>query len=257
MKSWPRLSALALAVCCLAPYAAAQDAAQSVSVLQVEVRPGSQGAFEEFVRHYKAAADKVGTTPSWYASSPAIGPTTMYSFSRPFSSFRELADPGNPMAAVYSTEEIARLQEVFRASVVASRTMTYDVRPDLSRPRPSDAPEPEVAIATLIEVKPGKAVQFEIYAKKVREATSEVAPQVYWTMFAPDIAAGTTYAVWAPTTWAALDNRPSPIEQRLLEAFGRRQGQEIHANGMDAIVGVTSQLRRVRPDLSHDAAAAP
>lgn len=255
--SWTAvLAALVMAPCAMAQGVMVQGDGQSISVLQVEVNPGNQGVFEEFVRHYKAAADQVGTTPSWSASSPAIGSTTRYVFARPFSSFRELASPLNPMTEVYSTEEIARLQEIFRSSVFSSRTVTYDVRPDLSRPAPQGGPEPEVALATLIDVRLGKLVQFEIYAMKVREATAKVAPDEYWTMYAPGIAAGNTYLVLSPTTWAKLDDRASPISQRLMEAFGRREGQEIVDSGLETISSVSSQLRRIRPDLSHAATAA-
>ena len=61
------------------------------SVLSIEIKPGSQGQFEEFILKFKQAADHIGTVPTWYATSPGVGEDNVYSFASPFMSFGELA----------------------------------------------------------------------------------------------------------------------------------------------------------------------
>jgi len=258
---WMKSAAIAL-LCCLgfgglstlAEESAPTEVARPylVSVLTIEVKPGTQSLFENFVGKYKAAADKVKGVPSWFASSPGIGSNTTYTFAQPFGSFAELFQDRNILTEVYDEAEIADIMGMARASMVKSSSAVYMHRGDLSRSFPASDKPPVITLFIGFRVREGKSAAFENYVKKIVEATDKVAPDLHWESYAGVFAADLDYGVRVPMWNAAeLDTVPMGIQERLVKAFGKREGDRIYDAGQATIADQQNGISRVRTDLSH------
>ena len=253
------LVALCTATLVISPGICAQTAApQKYDVITIEVKPGANAQFEEFVHKLRDAVEKNKGPERWLASQSMSG-NSVYTFTRPFATwageFGQAAS--DPLIKAYGDQEAARLLGLLAASAANESTAFYVGRPDLSRPRPPVAAGSPAATPVAVEyldlnVKLGKEQQFEGYVKKLIEATNKAAPNAYWEMrqrqFGPGNAAGyrvvLTYA-----TWADLDKPEKPLQQRLTEQFGGAEGERLQGLATDALQGVNSRLNRVRTDL--------
>jgi len=225
---------------------------QRVSVITIEVKPGTQGVFETFVKKFKAAADSVENAPNWFASSPGIGSNTTYTFAQPFVSYAELFQDRNILAEVYEPAEIEEIMAMARSSMLSSDSAVYVHRPDLSRSFPETDKPPVVTLFIGFQIHEGKSGQFENFLRRVVEATDKVAPDLHWESYMGAIAADLDYGVRIPMWDAAdLDVQPMGVKERLVEAFGKREGERLFESGQAAIDHVQDGVSRMRPDLSH------
>jgi len=253
------LVALCTATLVMSPGIRAQTAApQKYDVITVEVKPGANAQFEEFVRKLRDAVEKNKGSERWLASQSMSG-NPVYTFTRPFGTwageFGQAAS--DPLIKAYGEQEAARLAGLLAASVANESTAFYVARPDLSRPRPPAAAGAAAATPVAVEyldlnVKLGKEQQFEGYVKKLIEATNKTAPSAFWEMrqrqFGPGNAAGYR-VVLTFATWADLDTPAKPLQQRLTEQFGAAEGERLQGLATDALQGMNSRLNRVRIDL--------
>jgi hypothetical protein len=233
---------------------------QKYDVITVEVKPGANAQFEEFVHKLRDAVEKNKGPEHWLASQSMSG-NPVYTFSRPFGTWAgEFGQaPSDPLVKAYGEQEAARLAGLLAASVASESTAIYVARPDLSRPRPPAAAGAPAATPVAVEfldlnVKLGKEQQFEGYVKKLIEATNKAAPNAYWEMrqrqFGPGNAAGYR-VVLTFAAWADLDKPPEKsLLQRLTEQFGAAEGERLQGLAMDALQGENSRLNRVRSDLA-------
>ena len=232
---------------------------QKYDVITVEVKPGANAQFEEFVHKLRDAVEKNKGSERWLASQSMSG-NPVYTFSRPFATwageFGQAAS--DPLVKAYGDQEAARLLGLLAASAANESTAFYVARPDLSRPRPATAGAPAATPAAVeyldLNVKLGKEQQFEGYVKKLVEATNKTAPNAYWEMrqrqFGPGNAA-LYRVVLTYATWADLDRPPEKsLQQRLTEQFGAAEGERLQALATDALQGMNSRLNRVRNDLA-------
>jgi len=226
---------------------------QRFSVLAIEVNPGTAPMFEEFIRKYVEAAGKVENSPFWFADGPGIGPANTYSFARPFGSFGDLESEYNPLLKAFDQDEVTRLLGLAQQSIASSESAIYVARPTLSRPFPPQDKPPVATLSIRLTVAQGMNEQFEEYVQKVVEATDKVAKDVHWTMYSGGIGApANVYGVRIPMwSWAELDTSSMPIPERLVQAFGKREGEKIWESGQDAITNIETQLSRFRVELSH------
>ena len=95
----------------------AQDAPQLSSVLTVEVKPGTNGQFEEFVRKFRDASEQSNSPQRWRTVSSVTG-GEVYTFTQRFGSFTALAEPGPELDAVYGEAGAARLLGLLQASAI-------------------------------------------------------------------------------------------------------------------------------------------
>ena len=233
----------------------AQGAAQMYSTITVEVKPGMNAQFEEFVGKLKAAAEQTNSSFRWLASQSVSG-NPVYSFSRPFGSFAALGEAGPDLAKVYGAAESARLLGLLQASTTNESTTIYVARPDLSRPAPAvagaAAAAPVAVLFVDLAVRPGKEQSFEEYVKKLIVAVNAKSPTQYWTMRQRSFGPGNTPGYRVVVTfqkWADLDTPPKPMQQTLVEQYGATEGARLEALSNDAVQGVTQRLNRVRADL--------
>ena len=222
------------------------------SIFSVEIKPASQGQFEEFIVKFKQAADHIGTVPTWFASSPGVGQDNTYTFATPFKSFGELAQQQAILQEVYDPAEVVRLLGLYQNAVVSTQTYLVHPRPDLSRSAPPREGPAEISLTLSITVNAGMVPAYEDYVKKLIEATDQTAKDAYWNTYAPGIgAAPRTYGVRIPQNWVDLDTPNKPFSERLNEAFGERKGARILDDGQATIANIEYAIRRNRADLSH------
>lgn len=230
----------------------AQEAPQMFSSLSVEIKPGTAPQFEEFLSKFKAAAEQTDSPLRWTAAQSVSG-SPIYTFTRPFQSFAAFGDAFPDLAKAYGAEEGARLMGLLQSSAVSESSSIYMLRQDLSRPWPQLQGSPAAVLFIDIEVRPGKELVFEDYAKKLVEATNATAPNEHWQMrqrmFGEGGSAMYRVVVVFPE-WANLDMQPAPIQERISEHFGATEAYRLEAGMTDAIEGVTQRLNRARPDLA-------
>jgi hypothetical protein len=222
------------------------------SIFSVEIKPGSQGQFEEFIVKFKQAADLVGTVPTWFASSPGVGQDNIYTFATPFKSFGELAEQRPILQEVYEAAEVTRLLALYQDAVVSTQTYLMHPRPDLSRSAPPRESPAEISLTVGITVNSGMVPEWEEYVKKLIEATDQTAKDAYWNAYAPGFGATPrSFAVRILMNWVDLDIPNKPFPERLNEAFGKREGAKIFAAGEASVANIEYAIRRNRVDLSH------
>jgi len=217
------------------------------NVLTIEVKPGTQAVFEQFVVKYKEAADKIGTIPSFFASSPGVGDNTIYTFVTPFNSFADLSSQQQVLQKVYEPEEVAKLLSMFSDSVVASSSATYHPRSDLSKPAAVAIEAPEVVMAVSVVVHPGMAADFETWIAKLKSASENQ----NWLAYSRSFGAGPEYAFRIPGNWSDFDTPAGSPQARILAKFGAMEGAKINAQGAAAMASISQTLTRTRADLSH------
>ena len=234
----------------------AQPAPAKYSVLTIEVKPGMNGQFEEFIHKFRDAVEKNKGPQRWRANASVSG-NQVYNFTREFGTWTEFGqDAPEPLVAAYGEQEAGRLLGLLQTSVASTTTAIYVARPDLSRPRPANAANAAAAAVAVLyidlNVKLGKEQQFEDNTKKLIEATNATAPNDFWEMrqrmFGPGNGAGYRVVV-VFQKWSDLDAPDKPLRQRLTEHFGTAEGERLDALGTDSLQGINQRLNRVRADL--------
>jgi len=238
--------------------ASAQNAPEKYMVLTVEVKPGMDAQFEQFIHKFRDAVEKNKGPQHWLASSSMSG-NAVYVFTVPFATWTGQfgQEAPNPLIAAYGEQEAAKALGLLAASAESETTAIYVARPDLSRPRPQATGGQPAATPVAVEyvdlnVKIGKEQQFEGYVKKLIEATNKAEPTAYWQMRQRTFGPGNTpgyRAVVQYLTWADLDKQNKPFQQRLTEAFGAADAEKIQGLAADALQGRNQRLARVRVDL--------
>jgi len=235
----------------------AQQAPQMYSSITIEVKPGANAQFEEFIGKFKAAAEQTNSSLRWLASQSVSG-NPVYTFTRSFGSFAAFGDAGPDLTKAYGAPESARLLGLLQASAVNESTSIYVARPDLSRPPPAAAAGAAAAAAPVavlfvdFAVRPGKEQGFEEYTKKLIVAANAKTPNMYWIMRQRAFGPGNTPGYRVIVTfqkWADLDTPPKPQQQTMLEQYGAAEAARLEGVANDAVQGATQRLNRVRGDL--------
>jgi hypothetical protein len=250
--NWKHL-ALVMLACFATTVANAQDGPQNINVVAIKINPGGQAAFEAFMTRYKEAVEKNGDDRTWNVSTNAIGPVTQYTISSLMPSFAALGNPPNPLASMaeaFGEEEAAAILASIQDSVAEINGRAWIARPDLSRPIESDATPVGLTIL-FIDVKPGGQTAFEAYGKQLVEASNKM-DDGNWAMAIGAPGAPSDYLVTIPIfKWADLDTpQGMPLRERMIAAFGERNGAKMFAEGVASIENITTSLIRGRPDLS-------
>ena len=252
LKRSLRLSCLTLCLVGVTSAGLAQNPPGRWHVLTVDVRPGMNGQFVEFMTAFKEAADEIDYPMYWLTSQSAVGGTNNYTFHRYLpTGWNELeVSPGGVLGQVHNDREVERLLGLYNASAAHASSAGYNDRPDLSR----EGPEPTVVDAVTyidVTVHQGMNQQFEEYVRQIITATDAVAPDIHWTMRSPSHGADNAYrVVIAYEDWADIDAPGTPVPQRLIDHFGAARGAKIWAEGQEAIERIDTSLRRTHPDLT-------
>lgn len=215
----------------LLPAFAAQAANKPAPTrFQVEVftiKPGTAPVFEKIAMRYKAAAEKLGNRPDWYAYSPGVSDDLTYQVAIPISSFSQLADTSNDIETAFGADEAQKADAMVQASIANVHSYILRLRPDLSIAPPKMKTIPQMAINLTIAVKNGAAPEWEALMKKVIEATKKTEPRAYWQTYQFTIGVPNVYAIRVPMNWASMDKSLKPWRERLLESFGHKEGARL------------------------------
>lgn len=250
--NWKHLVLVMLA-CFATTVANAQDGPQNINVVAIKINPGGQAVFEAFMTKYKEAVEKNGDDRTWAVSTNAIGPVTQYTISSLMPSFAALDNPPNPLASMaeaFGEEEAAAVLASLQGAVADINGRAWIARPDLSRPIESD--DTPVGLTVLfIDINPGAAPTFETYVNQLVEASNKT-DDGNWAMFTGAPGAPSDYLVTFPVfKWADLDTpQGMPLRERMIAAFGERNGARMYGEGVASIENITTSLLRARPDLS-------
>ena len=226
----------------------AQDATRHILIRKVVVKPGANVKFEEFVRKYKQAVKKTGAPDRWMASQSFVGGNN-YNFVTPFTSWGAFARESNVLAQAYDDKEVKHLWELLQESVAKEKVINYTFNTDLSRVAP--AGQQNVAVILYkFKLHMGKEQKFAEYVRKIKEATDATAPEDHWEMLDPGIGAKGPLIVIPIKAWTDLDKPNKPLQDRLTEHFGKKEGMRIFRQGEATIEKFSSSLHRVRLDLA-------
>lgn len=227
----------------------AQNQPMGFITTRVDVKPGANGQFENFIMQFKAAAEETNWPSAWNASQVAVGTTNQYLFISPFNSHQELATPVTAvLARAHSSDEVAEIVVGLRESVANMVTGTYYQRDDMSHPPASPVQNQEVVLSIQVNATPGRELAFEEWLHRVVDASAD---NITWMAFNKGFGDGPDYVFRIPQTWADLDGPASSPQQRVLNAFGPIAGNAIVNMGANATASRTYQLHVPRPDLSY------
>lgn len=241
-------SFLSLACIALLFLSGTASAQLGFSTTRVEVKPGANIQFENFIMQFKAAAEEINWPYGWNASQVAVGNTNQYLFVAPFDSHEQLSTPVTAvLGQAHSPSEVAEILQDLRDSTSSLVTGTYYARDDLSNPPSSPPANQELILTVQVNAKAGMQMQFEEWVKRVVDGSEGVT----WNAFAKGFGVGPGYVFRSGLTWAALDQpAPSP-QQRVMDAFGPVAGNAIINLGAASMESNITQLLRQRPDLSY------
>ncbi len=232
------------------PALAEEATPRGINISIFHVAPGQEQNFEQVSTKFKAAADKVKSTP-YIGYSPAFGNDGQYAFASSFSSFTQFANEENPMAQVYEAEELMEIGSLFQEATTATETFVIIPRPDLSVPAPEFEKPPEILMLIEVTLKNGTGPAYAAFLAQLKEASMATAPDLYWNAFQPGLGSGPVWRFGIAMNWADLDTPGKPLPQRLTEHFGERKGERIYQESLDAVESVHYSIARIRPDLSH------
>ncbi|MFT7245271.1 MAG: hypothetical protein ACI82A_002638 [Candidatus Azotimanducaceae bacterium] len=221
------------------------------AVTTYTVNPGTAPMFEQLVLRYKAAAEKLGGRPGWFAYSPGIGNDLQYDFAAPVASFGMFADMSDDVVTAFGMEEAQKMAALARESIANVESYVVALRPDLGIAAPERDTPAEMTFAYSIIVKPGRNADWEASMANVIEASKKVTPDVYWSTFQGGIAATNLYAIRVNLDWTDMDTPAMSVQDRLIAAFGERKGKQMWDENSDMVESIETSVSRLRLDLSN------
>lgn len=248
------LKAIVIGVLTL-PFMALQAADNTVPlrwhVTTITVNPATQGQFEQMAVLYKAASEKVGDEPAWYAYSSGIGNTAMYTFASPITSYGMFADPADVVMRAFGAEKAAEAASLAQASISDMTTAVYILRPELGIAAADPDAVKEAVVTYQFVIKNGMEQQWETGMKQLVEAHKKIGTNGHWQAFSGGFGAAGRFGIRAAVDWAELDVVGKRIPQILTEAYGARAAAKMMAANQEALESMEVTVERFRLDLSH------
>ena len=228
-----------------------QDSPRVVSALSVDVRPGTVGLYEGFVKRLIDAHGKVGSEDRWTAYSMEFGPANRYLFvsTQPdWSGFD--TEPANVLVEAYGAAEAERLAATLFEVVSRVSRGAWLERLDLSLVPAEDGPAPGLIGLVRASVKPYGNGPYEQYLRMVLQATREAAPAATFTVYSPSFGAQNTYLFVSELARYADLVQTLPVPERLIKAFGQNRADRLLAQRDELVSEQEVVMMRVRKELS-------
>jgi len=223
-------------------------------VFTAELQPNSQRAYEEVLKKFAAAHEKLDTKQYFGVSTQVVGSPTTYTFVSIFRSFADMDQaPTNVMVDAYGAEQAAAMVAPLDGKVWSQETGIWMRRLDLSPAQPENPEPPAMTNWLLVTIKPYGNAAYEAYLKKVAEATNTTNPDASFVVWAPGPGGDNTYAFANPVaSWAAMDEGGFlSVPQRLEQAFGKREADRLLSARAALVESQATYLSRSRPELSY------
>jgi len=238
--------ALALNAAQTPPKPAAPES-QMLVITFVKVRPGMAPEYIDLqTKEVMPAQKKGGGLGREAYSSGLAGPPGEYVYVAPIASFAQFDGP-SPMIKALGEEgaaalnaKVAKLAEPMGSAVVRTR-------PDLSyMPDPKASPTP-LAIITIIDVTPGKRIEFEAFIKRdVLPAMQQAKVKSYWVaeVLYGESTGGYISAIGYDTYESIGKGHPFAI------ALGEDGARKLEAKAAGIVTKLHRFVSRYRPELS-------
>jgi len=253
-----RILAIVL-VSCLLVFSAAASAQQPPGVLQLitlDIKPGGNAAFEEYIAGVRTAAQRLGLDDYWLVAQSVSGAPT-YTVALERGSWAAVGAPGvlPRLAEALGEREAERLTGLAASSIASVHTAFYQPQPQLSNPRPDMEGAPDAIITFVLAINPNMGAQYAETAALTREAALAVAPGQHYIVNAPGFGAPGVLVVGFVEHWTELDSPRMQPGQMVLQHYGPVNGAAINARVQETLASVTTTIHRTRPDLSYQPAA--
>jgi hypothetical protein len=259
--NWKTLvvGALVAAATAAPPLVAAQAAQPSmVWGASVVARAGKEAQLESFFRALREAHDRAGSTRYWNAFRVTIGQESRYLFSSPdFSSWGDMPETAHhgPILAEHAAPGTGALWDEAAEGI---HSLVRVVRPDLSVLAPDQDPAPWTHMYfEYVTVGLGRNAAFEEVTLLMGEATRRAMPKATYFAYSPGVGTGNVYLFAAPVSdLAEMNDWGFDYHARIAGTLGREAADRWQATIEESVVGVTTMIARVRPDLARPIPAA-
>ena len=251
----PGLAAL-LVVCAVSTISVAQApkpaAAESQMLLVsfAKVNPGMGPEYVDLQTKEVIPAQKKAGGPGRQAYSSGIGgPPGEYVYVTPITSFAQFDQPA-PLVRALGEQGAAALNAKVAKLAQGMGNMVVRTRPDLSYLPDPKAPPSPLSILTIVEVAPGKRIEFEAFIKKdVVPAMQQGKAKSYWVaeVIYGENTGGYISAVGYDTYEAIGKGHPFVV------ALGEEGARKLEARAAGIVTKLHRFVSRYRPELSWSA----
>ena len=251
----PGLAALAV-VCAVSTISVAQApkpaAAESQMLLVsfAKVNPGMGPEYVDLQTKEVIPAQKKAGGPGRQAYSSGIGgPPGEYVYVTPITSFAQFDQPA-PLVRALGEQGAAALNAKVAKLAQGMGNMVVRTRPDLSYLPDPKAPPSPLSILTIVEVAPGKRIEFEAFIKKdVVPAMQQGKAKSYWVaeVIYGENTGGYISAVGYDTYEAIGKGHPFVV------ALGEEGARKLEARAAGIVTKLHRFVSRYRPELSWSA----
>lgn len=241
---------LSFVVGAAAPAVAQDQSPPLVEIVTVEINPGSEALFEEFIMGLRTAASQSGSNNYWLVSQSVSGPP-VYRFHLQHGTWATYGEPDPAVVDALGERETTRIYDLARQSVKSVSRAFYRPLENISVTRAEMERPPDAVTYNFMELNPGTAGIYVETAALTAEASGTLYPDAAYTINAPGIGADGFLVIGVVEHWSDMDTPLPNPGQRVIEHFGQERGAEIIARVGESIVGFTTVLARTRPDLNY------
>ena len=180
MKLSKCLAAVFLAVACSSGAMAQNAPGEFLVIYNIQVEPGANAQFEEYIKKIKEAAEKTGATLYWGASQLTYGgPGNSYAIGLQFDKWGEMDGWGavpQILEEAYGEEEAAKILRSGGMAIASSETTISRLMEDLSYNLKAMAPAPMIRVR-VSEIKRDMQQDYRVFIAKVNEASEKAGDQ--------------------------------------------------------------------------------
>ena len=153
----------------------------------------------------------------------------------------------------FADADAADSETTFSPYIAASRPMYFEIKVDVSNPRPDSAPAPMLWELNFLMIKPGHFNQMSLAMKRVKEAAQKVNWPEHWAwLVLVNGGEHDQFVLAIPhDSWASFNPPQKPFPMMLEEALGRADAESVYGMFDEAIASSRSEIVRFRPDLSY------
>lgn len=233
-----------------APAMAQNQAPPLMEIVTVEVNPGAEALFEEFVMGLVRGSRQSGSNDYWLTSQSITG-APIYRFHIQHGTWAAYGEPDPDISDALGERETTRIYDLARRSVKSVSRAFYRPLEGLSVARAPMDRAPDAVNYFFMELNPGMAGQYVATSALTREASAALFPNAAYSVNAPGVGADGFLVIGIVEHWSDLDTPLPNPGQRVIQHFGEQRGAEIVAQSNEAIAGFTTMLARTRPDLNY------
>lgn len=253
-RKWAALGVLLIGVAFAGSALAQITPARHLQLVEINVKSGSEGQFETYVKKVREAADKVGAPQGWTFAQPVVGasgPTyyviLQYDKWGERDAWKQIPEM---MTKAFGEAEAQKLMKAGGEAVWGTQTTIYDL--DAERSWNLSAytePAPYYMILRGM-VKPDMVDEYERVIARLKEAQEKASTKVPGIRRSSSYGPSWEYYLAIPMkSFADLDTQEGPW-QNAAKAFGEAEARGLQATLRDCYEKRTMVIMAIRQDLS-------